>query len=72
MVKSMKMLDLSSLNEHQIKTLKEIEQHLGKESGDQIASRERQFMNLLSEIKHKSDNLRRRKLHQVPSKMMKP
>jgi hypothetical protein len=34
MVKSMKMLDLSSLNEHQIKTLKEIEQHLGKESGD--------------------------------------
>ncbi len=25
MVKSMKMLDLSSLNEHQIKTLKEIE-----------------------------------------------
>ena len=29
-------------------------------------------MNLLSEIKHKSDNLRRKKLHQVPSKMMKP
>jgi hypothetical protein len=29
-------------------------------------------MNLLSEIKQKSDNLRRRKLHQVPSKMMKP
>ena len=27
---------------------------------------------MLSEIKHKSDNLRRKKLHQVPSKMLKP
>jgi hypothetical protein len=30
------------------------------------------LMNMLSEIKHKSENLRRRKIHQVPSKMMKP
>jgi hypothetical protein len=45
---------------------------LGKETGEQIATREKQFINLLNEIKHKSDNMRRKKLHQVPSKMMKP
>jgi hypothetical protein len=50
--------------------LKEIQ--FGNESGEDLALKEKQFNLLLNDIKLRSDNLRRKKLHQVPSKMKKP
>jgi hypothetical protein len=72
MVKSMKMLDQRSLNPNQQKTLKEIEDHLQPEMVNELASRDRQFREMLSEIKHKSENMRRRKLHQAPTQKVPP
>ena len=67
-VKSMKMLNIRSLNEHQKQTLLEFQNSMsgglgGGEPGDDVASREKKFRNMLSEIKFRSDNMRRQKLH---------
>jgi hypothetical protein len=67
MVKSMKMLNIRSLNEHQIKTLKEIEGQFSGQSGEELASHEKKFRNMLSDVKLRSENMRRQRLHQRPT-----
>ena len=67
MVQSMKMLNRTSLNQNQIRTLKEIEDMNTGTIGDEMTSREKQFRNMLSEIKQKSDLMRKRKLNQGSS-----
>ena len=62
------MLNIRSLNEHQKKTLLEFQNSMSGgiasgESGEDVASREKKFRNMLSEIKFRSDNIRRQKLH---------
>ena len=57
------MLDQSSLNPNQIKTLKEIEEHMKADKGAEIEKEEKMFKTMLSDIKQKSDNMRRRKLN---------
>ena len=67
-VKSMKMLNIRSLNDHQKQTLLEFQNSMsgglgGGENGENGTSREKKFRNMLSEIKFRSDNMRRQKLH---------
>ena len=67
-VKSMKMLNIRSLNDHQKQTLLEFQNSMsgglgGGEHGEDGNSREKKFRNMLSEIKFRSDNMRRQKLH---------
>jgi hypothetical protein len=66
-VKSMKMLDLRSLNDHQKQTLLEFQNGIAAgETGEELESKEKKFRNMLSEVKFRSDNMRRQKLHQKP------
>ena len=62
------MLNIRSLNEHQKQTLLEFQSSMngglgGGEPEEDVASREKKFRNMLSEIKFRSDNMRRQKLH---------
>ena len=67
------MLDLRSLNEHQKQTLLEFQNGIAAgETGEDIETKEKRFRNMLSEVKFRSDNMRRKKLHQKPQKQMKP
>ena len=62
------MLNIRSLNDHQKQTLLEFQNIMsgglgGGENGEDGTSREKKFRNMLSEIKFRSDNMRRQKLH---------
>ena len=43
-------------------TLRELEGHYGPEFSDQLASKEKDLKNMLSDIKFRSDNIRRRRI----------
>lgn len=72
MVRSMKMLDHKSLNQNQLQTLKEIDEQRAPELLEESAQKERHFRNMLSDIKLKSENMKRRKMHQPPAQRMQP
>ena len=58
------MLDRRSLNPGQLKTLQEIDDLKSSQAVEEISSQERQFRNLLSDIRLKTDIMRKRKYHQ--------
>lgn len=64
MVRSMKMLDKQSLNAAQHKTLKEIEDQMAPEMIEEFALKEKHFRNMLSDIKLRSENMKRKKMNQ--------
>jgi len=61
MQRSMKMLDRRSLNPGQLRTLQEIDELKSPNALDEVSDREKQFRHLLSEVRMRTDVMRKRK-----------